>query len=161
MISMLRIDERLIHGQIAMAWSKSLAVSHIVVVNDWVAGSEVQKAALKMASPANVKFAIRDIKGGVELLNDDRSKSLNILVVVKNVQDAKKVVDAVSDIKVVNLGNIGCIDYRQGSKEFSSHVKLTEEEIQELRLINEKVPVELQLIPEHPIKEFSKLLKGE
>jgi len=40
-------------------------------------------------------------------------------------------------------------------------VKLTEEEIQELRLINEKVPVELQLIPEHPIKEFSKLLKGE
>ena len=161
MISMLRIDERLIHGQIAMAWSKSLAVSHIVVVNDWVANSDVQKAALKMASPANVKFAIRDFEGGVELLNDERSKSLNILVVVKNVKDAKRLVDAVDDIKVLNLGNIGCIDYRPGSKEFSSYVKLTEEEIQELTLINEKLPVELQLIPEHPIKNFSKLLKGE
>lgn len=53
MIKMLRIDDRLIHGQIAVVWSKELGVDRIVVANDKVAVNDVQKATLKMAAPAS------------------------------------------------------------------------------------------------------------
>ena len=161
MVSMLRIDERLIHGQIAVAWVKTLAATHIVVINDAVAVNEMQKTALRMATPANIKLGIRNVQEGIELLNDPRAKNFEILAVVRTVEDARAVVDAVDDIKFVNIGNCGVLEKKPDSKAFSDYVKLTKEEIKELSQINEKVPVELQLIPEHPKKSFKKLLKGE
>ena len=58
MISMMRIDDRLIHGQVAVMWSKELGISRIIVASDAIASNEIQVSALKMAAPAGVKAAI-------------------------------------------------------------------------------------------------------
>ena len=55
MISMMRIDDRLIHGQVAVMWSKELGISRIIVASDAIASNEIQVSALKMAAPAGVK----------------------------------------------------------------------------------------------------------
>ena len=123
MISMLRIDERLIHGQVAVAWTKSLRITHIVVINDEISKIEMQKQILKMAAPPNVKVAIKDIEGGLQLLKDPRTKDLNILVVVKNVKDAYRIVQKFDDIKVVNIGNCGFFAKEKECKEFSKYVR--------------------------------------
>ena len=52
MIKMFRIDERLIHGQIAIKWSRHTGVDHIVVGNDAAANSPIIQKSLKMAAPA-------------------------------------------------------------------------------------------------------------
>ena len=62
MISMLRVDDRLIHGQVAVMWSKQLAVTRIIVANDEIAANELQASALKMAAPAGVKAAILPVE---------------------------------------------------------------------------------------------------
>lgn len=65
MISMVRIDDRLVHGQVAVKWSKQLSVSRIVVVSDSIAQNEIQVSALKMAAPANCKGScVRNREGG-------------------------------------------------------------------------------------------------
>ncbi|MCB6322898.1 PTS sugar transporter subunit IIB, partial [Bacteroides thetaiotaomicron] len=51
MIKMLRIDERLIHGQVAVVWSKALSITHIIVANDDVVNNELQITSMKMAVP--------------------------------------------------------------------------------------------------------------
>ena len=57
-ISALRVDDRLIHGQVAMTWTKQLRVQGIVVANDDAANDDTQKMALKMAVPGGIKALI-------------------------------------------------------------------------------------------------------
>ena len=54
-IAALRVDDRLIHGQVAMTWTKQLKVNGIVVANDDAASDNTQKMALKMAVPSGIK----------------------------------------------------------------------------------------------------------
>ena len=59
MIKMLRIDERLIHGQVAVVWSKALSITHIIVANDDVVNNELQITSMKMAVPDNMDYQKR------------------------------------------------------------------------------------------------------
>ena len=49
MVKALRVDERLIHGQVAMAWTRDLGIQGIMVADDEAASNEMQKMTLKMA----------------------------------------------------------------------------------------------------------------
>jgi len=62
MIKLLRIDERLIHGQVANQWARQLAVNAIVVANDVAAQNEVVKMSLHMAAPDGIKSGCQDCK---------------------------------------------------------------------------------------------------
>ena len=54
MIKMMRVDDRLIHGQVAVMWSKELGIQRIIVASDTIAANTIQVNALKMAAPAGV-----------------------------------------------------------------------------------------------------------
>lgn len=70
MISMIRIDDRLIHGQVAVMWSKQLGVSRILVASDKIAANDMQVNALKMAAPAGIKAFVLPIQKAADLIND-------------------------------------------------------------------------------------------
>lgn len=72
MIKALRVDERLIHGQIAMVWSRELTLDGIVVANDATAQNETQQMALKMAVPSGIKVIIKSTDDAIKLLQDPR-----------------------------------------------------------------------------------------
>lgn len=74
MISLVRIDDRLIHGQVAVVWTKHLGVNRILVANDQIVNNEVQKMSLRMAAPDTVKCGIMAVKEAGEVLNDPRSE---------------------------------------------------------------------------------------
>ena len=74
MIVQLRLDERLIHGQITTAWSKFFDVGGIVVANDKLAKNELATQTLLMAAPAGKKVAVRGIQDAIKLLKDPRGK---------------------------------------------------------------------------------------
>ena len=93
MIKLFRIDERLIHGQIAIKWSRHTGVDHIVVANDSAAKSDIIKKSLMMAAPSGIKTAIKTVDDSIKLLNDPRCEGLKILVLVNCPSDALKVVD--------------------------------------------------------------------
>jgi PTS system mannose-specific IIB component len=160
MIVLLRIDERLIHGQIAVAWSKSLSISHIVVANDEIMTEEIQKTALKMATPADVKTAIKSIDDAIELLKDDRLADKRVMVIVKRPKDALRIVKVLPGISAVNVGNCGFLGDTTGVKEVVSHIRLSESDIACLREIQTIVPVELQVIPDSTKRSFSSIVEG-
>lgn len=158
MIAVLRIDERLIHGQIAVAWSKTLKITHIIVANDDVVNQELQKVALKMAVPGNIKLGIFSVDDAIKVLSDKRLEDKRILIVVKRAKDARKLVDAIPDIPCVNVGNSGFLGDTEGVKEYTPFVKLSETDIQALKAIEEKIPVEIQLVPDSEKRSLSSIL---
>lgn len=109
MITMMRVDDRLIHGQVAVMWSKELNIQRIIVASDQIAANELQASALKMAAPAGVKAAILSIDKAVEILTDPRAASMRILVISNNPEDLLRVAEKIQEKPVLNIANYGRI----------------------------------------------------
>lgn len=109
-ITALRVDDRLIHGQVAMTWTKQLAVQGIVVANDEAANDNTQKMALKMAVPGGIKSLIKPVDEAIRILNNPKASKMRILVLTRTVKDALKVRQSVGEIGFLNVGNTGRFD---------------------------------------------------
>lgn len=111
MISMIRIDDRLVHGQVAVKWSKQLSVSRIIVVSDAIAKNEIQVSALKMAAPAGVKVVVLGVEKAAGIINDPRSKDMKILVVTNDPKNVEELLPLLEQkdlfLNMANYGRIG------------------------------------------------------
>ena len=108
MIVQLRVDDRLIHGQVALMWSKALGTKGIVVANDKAAESEMVSATLKMACPASQRLLIKSVDDAIRIAADPRGRDMPIFMLVDCVADALKVVTACPDaIREVQRSHVG------------------------------------------------------
>lgn len=163
MIEMLRIDERLIHGQVAVVWSKTLNITHIMVANDDVVQNEMQQTSLKLAVPDNIKFIARSVKDSIKILNNPKAKGLKMMVVVRNFQDALSIAEEVSDIKVINVGNYGLLPVNKHGKtqtEVDQTVLADEDDLKIIKQISKlSFPFESQLTPDSSKKNLKRIYK--
>lgn len=112
MISLLRVDDRLLHGQVAYSWCNKLQSEAIVIPNDAVMKDPIQKMALSLAKPAGVALIINTRDLAVNYLLDPSNAKKRIFVVTESIEDAHYVTNAVKEVNQVNLGGI-----RQGANE--------------------------------------------
>lgn len=161
MISMARIDERLIHGQVAFVWTKHLGVNRIIVANDSVAKNEIQKMSLKMAVPDTTKCSILAVDEAINVLNDPRAKALKILILVNNPADARRIIEKVDDIPYVNISNYGLLSRDLSSKKkITDTIYVTDDDIEEFnKIFRYGKRVEYQVVPTNPIRSLEDLLK--
>lgn len=151
----LRVDERLIHGQIAMVWSRELNLDGILVANDEVAENETQQMALKMAVPSGVNVLIRSIDEVATILKDKRAKKKNLLVLVRTIQDAYRLAEQVKNMSYINIGNVGK-SVEGEKKTLTQFVMLTEKELVSLEKLVKIYPeTALQNVPSDK-KELAK-----
>ncbi len=68
MIKLLRVDHRLLHGQVAMTWTQELDTNCILIACDAVVKDDVRKTTLKLARPAGVKLVIKSVDDSIEAL---------------------------------------------------------------------------------------------
>ncbi len=102
MITHLRIDNRLIHGQVAVVWMNSIGAKAIIVVNDQVAADPIQKMALPLAARGN-KVLVLSVQEMIDYAHANPDETL--FVVCKLPTDALRLIEAGLDIEVVNVGN--------------------------------------------------------
>lgn len=163
MIKMLRIDDRLIHGQVAVVWSKNLNVSRIIVVSDAVSKNAVQKSALKMAAPENIKTFIQPVSEALKLLNDPRAAKLSILVVMNDPAEVKALLEGLTpeakpeQMDIANYGRI--VGSLSDKKKISDTVYLTDDEIQIFKDLSAKnFKFIHQPLPSDAVKQLDALL---
>jgi mannose PTS system EIIAB component len=151
MNKMIRIDERLIHGQVAYLWTKHLNLDRILVANDSVANNEIQKTSLVMAAGDRVKASIVEVKDAIDILNDERINSLKVLVLVNNPKDALSICQNVTGIPKVNVGNYGRVSGKISEKKtITDNLYVNEEDIGIFkRIIDLNVSLEYQLVPDN------------
>lgn len=105
-IKNIRIDDRLIHGQVATMWSNRLNVTRLMVVNDQVASNDVQKQVLRMATPAGIASSIISTEKALTNIKANKYEGQNVLLIVKSPMDLLPFVDAGFDLPTVNVGNM-------------------------------------------------------
>ncbi len=140
-----RVDERLIHGQVAMVWTNTVGATRIVVVNDHAVKDELVIAGLKMAKPAGVKLSILSVKKAVEKFQNDAYNEDNVFLITKTVPDMAALVRGNAKIPLINVGNVA---KREGSRPIKKSVNLTPKDEACIREILELgIPVTAQMIP--------------
>ena len=147
-----RIDERLIHGQVAGIWSTSLSTQRIIVANDEAATDPLQKSSLRMAAPSSMRLsAAKNIQSG-------KYGKQRLFLLFKNPKDVLRFIEAQGPIKTVNVGNMS---YKEGAREVTKSIQVLPEEEQIFETIASKdVTVTAQLVPNDPVVDFMKKLRG-
>lgn len=104
MLAALRVDDNLLHGQIAFSWVKSLRLHEILIADDIVAKDEFTKMTLGLSKPAGVKLKIASLKDSISSIKNDDDANWNMMVIVNSLKNAKAISDEISDLKSINIG---------------------------------------------------------
>lgn len=117
-----RVDDRLIHGQVVTQWVKVFKAQKIVVIDNNVAKDKMQKNVLKFAAPPEINKA-------VEIWEKNQFGNLNVFVLFKDVKQIKELADKGVKFDEITLGNMSIIGDR---KQIYKSTGFTEEEAQTL-----------------------------
>lgn len=101
-----RIDSRLLHGQVATAWTKTVQPTRIIVVSDAVSKDELRKKLIEQAAPPGVKANVVPIAKMIEVAKDPRFGNTKALLLFENPQDVVRAIEGGVDIKEVNVGSM-------------------------------------------------------
>lgn len=107
----------MIHGQVAIKWSRHIDVNRIVVANDYAASDHIVQKSLMMAAPSTCKVAIKSVEDSIKLLNDPRAAELKVLLIANNPDDTLKLVENVPGIPKIDVGNYGRVAPRHGDEQ--------------------------------------------
>ena len=156
MIKLTRVDHRLVHGQVAFAWTKSLGADCILVANDAIAKDELRMAALRMAKPSGVKLVVKSIDDSAVALNSGVTDKYNLFVLTESIEDVYRLTQKASGINTVNLGGIKAAD---GKRQISMAVFVDERDCELLRKMNAAgVKLEIRMVPDETAQDPLKLI---
>lgn len=160
MIVQIRVDDRLIHGQIAVVWSKHFGTIHLVVANDQAAKNKVQQMTLKMATPNGVKVLIRSIDDAIEVFNNPRSKDIRMFVLTNSIKDALKIAQS-CEVASINVANVGRFDTSKEKVQINADVGCNKEELEALKEIAQlNIETIHWVIPTNPKISVKKLIEN-
>lgn len=153
MIKLLRVDHRLLHGQVAVSWFNSLDVDTIFVVNDEVAQDDFRKSAIRLAKPKNAKLVMKSVEDAIQAINSGITDKYKMLVVVESVDDAKALIkETGNNIKELNLGGT---KKREGTQNYSAAINLTDQEVSQLHELSTLgIDVFIQQVPSEKKQSF-------
>ncbi len=106
-IQMIRIDDRLIHGQIVTAWAKNLQIKKIWIVDDGVAKDDFIKGVMQMVAPSDRELIITGMAEIPALVEKFDASMDNVLILVKYPYVAKEIFLAGVGLKELNIGGMG------------------------------------------------------
>lgn len=162
MIRMLRIDDRLLHGQVVFIWSKQIDIKGIVVANDALVDDPIQSMAMKMVVPQHIRLLIERVDDAVHFLNDPRIETMGVMVVVKDPNDAARIMRGLNKPDIVermNIGNSGRVD--KGSRQkLTTEVYVNDQDVKALQeLLEYEIPFDIQMIPTNNRTDVADALK--
>lgn len=153
MIVQVRVDDRLIHGQVALVWSKELNTKHIIVANDAVVESDALRMTLQMATPAGQKLLVKTVDDAIRLAKDPRGKEMRIFALTNCMKDVLALVKgAPGCVAEVNVANVGRFDKSDPASkvQLNGTIMVNPDELAAAKeLCEQSIPVFHQLIPEH------------
>lgn len=160
MISLVRIDDRLLHGQVAYGWTSSLGVNVILVVNDEAKNDQMKAMALNLAKPNQVKLYIRGVEESGEIVRKfAEAKKSKVLVLVKNAADALSLAQGSGG--AIHSVNVGGMRYSEGKLKLTDLVAVDQQDLENFKKMQELgVELEFRLLPRDKKKTLSDLLKN-
>ncbi|MDU4095263.1 MAG: PTS mannose transporter subunit IIAB [Pantoea sp.] len=147
-IGLVRIDDRLIHGQVATRWTKETNVTRIIVVSDEVAADNVRKTLLTQVAPPGVSAHVVDVDKMVRVWNNPKYARDRVMLLFTNPTDVVRVVEQGVEVKSVNIGGMA---FRQGKTQVNNAVSVDNNDIEAFKKLNARgIELEVRKVSNDP-----------
>ena len=144
-IKLLRIDDRLIHGQVAITWAKDTRISRIIVVSDEVAANPIQKALLSQAAPPDVKANVVTLDKLIEVYFHPIFMNVKVMLLFTNPSD---VVTAYKNGVYFNTVNIGGMKFTDGKQMVTHFISVDQTDIDAFKTLDKQdIELEIRRVP--------------
>ncbi len=156
---LVRIDDRLIHGQIVATWIPHLNINQIVVADDEVFHDQFKKKILGMSAPPKVKVLIKTVADTVDYLKNDflhPISAFRTMMLFSSIQAADQAVKLGLPFNHLNLGNI---HYQSGKTQISASISVNRQEVSLLEDISQRgISIFVQPVPRIPPQDIFPLI---
>ena len=143
-LRLVRVDDRLIHGQVVAIWLRALGAKRIVIVDDKTARDEFLREILELAAPPGVPVEVHDVAAGTERVRELATAPEPVFVIMRSPLTALRMREAGVDFPLLNVGGIGA---GPGRKPLYRNISASPEEVQAMRRLEELgTRVELRIV---------------
>lgn len=132
-IGLARIDDRLIHGQVATRWTKETNVTRIIVVSDEVAADTVRKTLLTQVAPPGVTAHVVDVAKMIRVYNNPKYAGERVMLLFTNPTDVERIVEGGVKITSVNIGGMA---FRRGKTQVNNAISVDATDIEAFKKLN-------------------------
>ena len=148
MISLIRCDDRLIHGQCMVRLVQHFKLNHIIVIDDMTASNSILKSIFEKSAMPGMKISVYTHENCKEGLVEALSSKMSVMVVFRFPTTIKTIFDLVPELPKSVM--IGPVQMRNGCKEIQLGTYLSQEEIEVVRhyVENEGIDIHFQVIPD-------------
>jgi len=152
-----RIDTRLLHGQVATAWTKTVGPNRIIVVSDNVAHDDLRKSMIEQAAPPGVKANVVPIDKMIQVAKDPRFGATKAMLLFETPQDALRAIKGGVDIKELNLGSMA---HSQGKVVCTKAVSMGSDDVKTFdELLAMGIKIDVRKVPTDSPENFNEILK--
>lgn len=152
-----RIDGRLIHGQVANLWATKLNIGRFIVIDNEVAQSDIDKQALKLATPAGIKLSVLPVEKAANNINNGKYDSQRVMVIAKRPDRFVELVNNGVKIEELNVGNMS---QTNETRSVTNSINITDEDVNNFKLLQEKgFNIISQMVPNDKSVDFMSLIK--
>lgn len=120
-----RVDDRLIHGQVATSWIRGNNIQVVVVVDDVIAANPTQVSILKVSAPAEIKIYAQSVDKFVEKFNKGILDNYRVMLVFENVEVPLRLIEKGIPITSLNLGGMR---FKEGRRQITKALSVSEAE---------------------------------
>ncbi len=144
-LSLVRLDDRLVHGQVVVGWGQALGANLIVLVDDLVRSSEWEREVYTMGVLPGMDIEFASLDEAIAKVPKWIASDRRVILLAGDVDTMVRLCEARPDIKKVNIGGI---HHRPGRVQRKSYVFASDEEVERLRQLTERgVDVYAQDVP--------------
>ena len=143
-LKLVRVDDRLIHGQVVAIWLKALGAKRIVIVDDKTARNDFLREILELAAPPGVPVEVHDVERGIERVRELTTDPEPIFVLMRSPLTAVKLREAGIEFPLLNVGGMGA---GPGRKPLYRNISASPEELEAMRRLEAMgTRVELRIV---------------
>jgi mannose/fructose/N-acetylgalactosamine-specific phosphotransferase system component IIB len=144
----LRIDDRLVHGQVVVGWAERLGFQRIILANDQIAQNQELSQLYKSLAPAGMEGAVFSLSDTVTYFSQPSDMKGKSMVIVENPAEALNLLNSGLLVSEVIIGGL---HHRNGCRELLPYVFLDPGQCAELKeIINLGIKVYCQDLPDNP-----------
>lgn len=145
MIKIIRVDYRLLHGQVIFLWTKFANIERVIVIDTATSKDDFKKMSLKLAKPEDIRLNVFSIDAAIAKIDQIKALKDNIMLLFASVEELSKFIEANGPVEEINYGLIPSKPY---AKRFSNTIYLTPEEIAlTKKLCDQGINISMQQIP--------------
>lgn len=153
-----RIDGRLIHGQVANLWATKLNVGRFMIIDDEIAQSDIDKQALKLATPAGIKLSVLPIEKAATNIKNGKYDSQRVMIIAKRPDRFVELVN--QGVQIDNL-NVGNMSQTNETRSITNSINVMDEDVENFeKLQSAGVTITSQMVPDDKAVDFMSLIKA-